>query len=1233
MKKLLSTCMALILLLNLLSVATFATSPEAITMSKDKSDPLSVGDSVVITITIPAISEKLASAKVQLNFDKNAFELTATTGAPLPCTGDANWFTGVNIAGANTKGYVGWSDSTQMGSNALDCSSVRTLTATFKVKDTASTGDYTFALDTTSTGFFTLDQTDGTTKTKDTSDFVTLPSAVTVSVIQKISTDLPISITKPLKGDTPQGSISATKQYTGAITWEGNPITFAADTKYTAKVELTAKTGYQFANGVNPIVAGSDSVTDVNVKDSGSKLEFKVTFPKTADKDALPAGASVSITGMTKIGQPLTATTSGFPTGAGTLSYKWYRDGDATPISGADSDTYTPNDAADVGKKIKVEVSAANYSNFVTNTTTDTVKKAAGPAAPTGLLAEVSKTDTTITVTANAAWEYSIDNGSNWQDSNVFTGLTANTTYSQIVARVKTTDTHEASAACSAISVTTAMGSADAATIAALKATHTAYTGTYDGTAHPAFSSVATLPTGWTSTYSRTETGTYSSTMPQVTNVTDSGEVYVKFSHASYADVIAEYPVTVNRAPLSITAKDHTITYGDAPANSGVTISGFVNGETDAVLTGAKDYGYGSYVQYSDAGNYPIVPKNYVANNYHITFTSGTLKVQPKEVGLTWANHTGRTWGDGKTVTATATGTVNSDAISVTVTGGGETDVGGPYTATATGLTGEKASNYKLPTTATQNYTIGKAAARTLADIPVSQKYTVDTEQSKDIGRAGMPADAGTLTYTKGTTTPTSTVTSWDVDTTGKVTYTLSGGAAGDTVTLPVIIKSINYADSTVNVKITLTNKDTPIVTANDITVTYDGNAIPGSKITGTATFGGTSVPGTWAWKTGMAVTNVADTGTKTVTFNPTDSAAYESVDTNITVTINKATPTGTPTYTAITTSGKTLANANLTVGTITPAGTISWNAGNAQSVAANTAYDWTFRPTDTVNYNNLTGSITPYTVSHSGGGGGGSYTPSYSITVDKTENGTITVSPKSASKGDTVTITVKPDKGYELDTLKVLDKNGDKVKLTEKNGKYTFKMPSGKVTVKGSFVEETPVQIFKDVPVDAYYYEAVKWAAEKGITGGVGNGLFAPNQPCTRAQIVTFLWRAAGSPAPKHMSSFADVPADAFYAKAVAWAVENGITGGTGDGKFSPDATCTRAQSVTFLYRASGSPAVSGSAAFSDVAANAYYADAVKWAEKNGITGGIGGGLFGSGNDCTRAQIVTFLYRNYQSK
>ena len=262
-------------------------------------------------------------------------------------------------------------------------------------------------------------------------------------------------------------------------------------------------------------------------------------------------------------------------------------------------------------------------------------------------------------------------------------------------------------------------------------------------------------------------------------------------------------------------------------------------------------------------------------------------------------------------------------------------------------------------------------------------------------------------------------------------------------------------------------------------------------------------------------------------------------------------------------------------------------------------------------------------------GGGGGSSSPSYSITVDKTKNGTITVSPRNASHGDTVTITATPDKGYELEMLKVLDRSGDALKLTEKNGKYTFKMPSGKVTIKASFVEEVPEQLFKDVPANAYYYEAVKWAQEKGITGGIGNGLFGPNDPCTRAQIVTFLWRAAGSPAPKNTgTAFGDVKPGSFYEQAVAWAVENGITSGTGEGMFSPDATCTRAQSVTFLYRASGSPAVSDKAEFSDVSATAFYADAVAWAAKKGITTGIGGGLFGSGNDCTRGQIVTFLWR-----
>ena len=265
---------------------------------------------------------------------------------------------------------------------------------------------------------------------------------------------------------------------------------------------------------------------------------------------------------------------------------------------------------------------------------------------------------------------------------------------------------------------------------------------------------------------------------------------------------------------------------------------------------------------------------------------------------------------------------------------------------------------------------------------------------------------------------------------------------------------------------------------------------------------------------------------------------------------------------------------------------------------------------------------------------GGDSNAPTYAIEVDKDiRNGEVTANRRYAERGDTVTITVTPDKGYTLETLTVTDKNGKEVKLTEKNGKYTFTMPASKVTVTATFMDDnTMLNFFVDVKASDYYYDAVLWAAQNGITSGTDAEHFSPNQPCTRAQIVTFLWRAAGSPEPKAMSSFADVSTDAYYAKAVAWAVENGITTGTGDGKFSPDATCTRAQSVTFLFRAIGK-LVDSKAEFSDVLTDSYYANAVAWAVENGVTNGIGDGLFGPDNSCTRAQIVTFLFRAYQGK
>ena len=280
---------------------------------------------------------------------------------------------------------------------------------------------------------------------------------------------------------------------------------------------------------------------------------------------------------------------------------------------------------------------------------------------------------------------------------------------------------------------------------------------------------------------------------------------------------------------------------------------------------------------------------------------------------------------------------------------------------------------------------------------------------------------------------------------------------------------------------------------------------------------------------------------------------------------------------------------------------------------------------------NEITQAETVISKRHSSGGGSTSGSSSYPITIPgKTENGTVTVSPRSAEKGDSVTITVKPDRGYQLDDLAVTDKNGKELKLTDKgNGKYTFTMPSGKVKINATFTKEAESNPFSDVSTSAYYYEAVKWAQEKGITGGIGNGLFGPNQPCTRGQIVTFLWRAAGSPVVNYAMNMTDVAEDAYYGEAVRWALSEGITTGTGDGKFSPDATCTRAQSVTFLFRAIGK-IVDSKAEFSDVLTDSYYANAVAWAVENGITNGIGDGMFGPDNSCTRAQIVTFLFRAY---
>lgn len=566
----------------------------------------------------------------------------------------------------------------------------------------------------------------------------------------------------------------------------------------------------------------------------------------------------------------------------------------------------------------------------------------------------------------------------------------------------------------------------------------------------------------------------------------------------------------------------------------------------------------------------------------------------------------------------------------------------GTYTATFTPESG--VDNYDALTKDGVTLNITKAA---YGNQSVSGSAKYGTTGSVDLSRyLAAGGSVGTIT-----TADSEKVLSGDPVMEGnslKFTFVNDASKANKmaTITVPVT-GATNYESYTITVTVTVNDKTTPMVTAPTAKAGLVYNGADQVLIDAGSTTGGTLQYKLDNGTYGTELPKAKNAGTYTVYYKVIGNDGYADVPENSvsvsvakraisvkadnkSMTANGTLPTFTVTYgnlpsgvqavdifgtlasASTTTDGKTTGSFDITV--TTPV--LKTEAGANYEVGAVTKGTLTVNPRS------------------SSGGGGGSSVSTYSVTVGKTDNGSVSVSPKSASKGDTVTVTVTPDKGYTLETLTVLDKNGKELKLTEKNGKYTFTMPAGKVEVKVTFMDDnTMLNYFVDVKAGDYFYDAVKWAAEKGITSGTDATHFGPNAACTRAQIVTFLWRTAGSPEPKSTGSFADVPTDSYYAKAVAWAVENGITGGTGDGKFSPNATCTREQAVAFLYRASGSPAVSGGSAFNDVAANAYYADAVAWAEKNEITGGIGGGLFGSGNDCTRAQIVTFLYRTYQGK
>ena len=743
---------------------------------------------------------------------------------------------------------------------------------------------------------------------------------------------------------------------------------------------------------------------------------------------------------------------------------------------------------------------------------------------------------------------------------------------------------------------------------------------------------------------------------------------------ASSKGITATYESGTHKGSATVNAvvekKEVTVTAGSYKVSKtydGTTNAGTATGELNVTGILSADSGVTvkvTPVAYTSANvggqtsmNVSIALDGTGKDNYKIKNGATTVSV-PCEVtkAMLTVEGTGTasgTYGDklsGLTVsglTAKRNGTVVPGTWSLT--GNTVPNVGdnGTYTATFTPESG--VDNYDALTKDGVTLNITKAA---YGNQSVSGSAKYGTTGSVDLSRyLAAGGSFGTIT-----TADSEKVLSGDPVMEGnslKFTFVNDASKANKmaTITVPVT-GATNYESYTITVTVTVNDKTTPVVTAPTAKTRLVYNGADQVLIDAGSATGGTlqySLASGSGYSTELP--KVKNAGTYTVYYKVIGNDGYADVPENsVSVSVAKRTisvkaenksmtangtlPTFTVTYgnfasgdseaTVIETKATAFCTAD---GTSTGSFPITVSGTTALKSGMDTNYEVGTPESGTLTVNPRS--------SGGGGGGGGASVPTFTVTAPaKTDNGSVSVSPKNAAAGSTVTVTVTPDKGYTIETLTVLDKDGKELKLTEKNGKYTFTMPAGKVEVKVTFMEDNSMlNFFVDVKADNYFYDAVKWAAEKGITSGTDDTHFSPNAACTRAQIVTFLWRAAGSPEPKGTGSFADVSADSYYTKAVAWAVENGITGGTGDGKFSPNATCTREQAVAFLYRASGSPAVSGGSAFNDVAANAYYADAVAWAEKNEITGGIGGGLFGSGNDCTRAQIVTFLYRTYQGK
>ena len=719
--------------------------------------------------------------------------------------------------------------------------------------------------------------------------------------------------------------------------------------------------------------------------------------------------------------------------------------------------------------------------------------------------------------------------------------------------------------------------------------------------------------------------------IPEVGNTKEYKAVFAPTSVSeNYRECFTYIKPSITRAAGSVT-------------DPAVKTSLVYNGEEQALLETLPTSSTGT-VQYSldgtnytetpptgkEAGTYTVSYK-VVGDKNHLDVAAQSIHVEIEKLAITVTaeNKTSRVGQALEELTYTYTPELAAgDVFTGTLETKAHSDAAGSYSITQ----GNLALN--------ENYTIDfHAGTYTVADKLVQSDFrfeSIPSAVSKTYGNPDFSAGAVGAAEGSTVTYESSKPAVATVDGTGKVTIK----GAGTAVITAKATATDDYDEAAVTCTLTVEKKPITIPTADATVFTYNGTeqtyalaedgayTITGNKQTNANETGYSvtaalkdTVNTQWADGTTADKTYTFVIGKAVITVKAKDQTAYVG---------DKVPALGADSYTVSGLVGEEKLTIQPTVKYVgadgkeitpdmTKTGEVKILAGGA---AASDNY--------TIRYED--GKLTITT--RPSGGGGGSSRPSTNpvqTEVSKDPDGTVSLSKTSAAKGDKVTITVKPERHYEVDEVIVRDSKGKQLTVKDNgDGTYTFEMPADKVTVEPTFTWVNP---FADVANSAYYVDAVEWMLKREVTQGTTETTFSPNLNCTRAQIVTFLWRAAGSPEPKGTVGFADVSAGSYYAKAVAWAVENGITGGTGDGLFSPDAACTRAQSAAFLYRAAGSPAVNGSAGFSDVAADAYYAQAVAWAKEHGITDGIGGGLFGSANDCTRAQIAAFLWRLYAEK